>query len=104
MRNNQEVAEQNKEILFTIWFSEDAYSGIVDDEVNNTFKLSCVWEFVDKSAYETCRLILTTCNLTMMNYGPIHKSDEHGEYIFIFLNMFDTSYKIQLNGFSDRVN
>ena len=29
-------------------------SGIVDDEVNNTFKLSYVWEFVDKSSFETC--------------------------------------------------
>ena len=25
MRNNQEVAAQNKEILFKIWFSEDVF-------------------------------------------------------------------------------
>ena len=57
MRNNQEVAEQNKEILFKYGLVRMS-SGIVDDEVNNTFKLSYVWEFVDKSAYETCSKIL----------------------------------------------
>jgi len=57
MRNNQEVAEQNKEILFKYGLVRMS-SGIVDDEVNNAFKLSYVWEFVDKSAYETCSKIL----------------------------------------------
>ena len=41
MRNNQEVAEQNKEILFNYGLVRMS-SGIVDDEVNNTFKLSYV--------------------------------------------------------------
>jgi hypothetical protein len=57
MRNNQEVAAQNKEILFKYGLVRMS-SGIVDDEVNNTFKLSYVWEFVDKSSYETCSKIL----------------------------------------------
>jgi hypothetical protein len=57
MRNNQEVAEQNKEILFKYGLVRMS-SGIVDDEVNNTFKLSYVWEFLDKSAYETCSKLL----------------------------------------------
>jgi len=33
-------------------------SGIVDYEVNNTFKLIYVWEFVDKSAYQASSKIL----------------------------------------------
>ena len=57
MRNNQEVAAQNKEILFKYGLVRMS-SGIVEDEVNNTFKLSYVWEFVDKSAYEACSKIL----------------------------------------------
>jgi hypothetical protein len=57
MRNNQEVAEQNKEILFKYGLVRMS-SGIVDYEVNKTFKLSYVWEFVDKSAYEACSKIL----------------------------------------------
>ena len=57
MRNNQEVAAQNKEILFKYGLVRMS-SGIVDDEVNNTFKLSYVWEFVDKLSYETCSKIL----------------------------------------------
>ena len=57
MRNNQEVAEQNKEILFKYSLVRMS-SGIVDDEVNSTFKLIYVWEFVDKSAYETCSKLL----------------------------------------------
>ena len=39
MRNNQEVAEQNKDILFKYGLVRMS-AGIVDDEVNNTFKLS----------------------------------------------------------------
>jgi hypothetical protein len=57
MRNNYEVAEQNKEILLKYGLVRMS-SGIVDYEVNNTFKLSYVWEFVDKSAYETCSKLL----------------------------------------------
>ena len=57
MRNNQEVAEQNKELLLKHGLVRMS-SGIVDDEVNNTFKLSYVWEFVDKSSYETCSKLL----------------------------------------------
>lgn len=57
MRNNQEVAEQSQEILFKYGLVRMS-SGIVDDEVNNTFKLSYVWEFVDKSVYETCSKLL----------------------------------------------
>ena len=57
MRNNQEVAEQNKEILFEYGLLRISF-GIVDDEVNDTFKLSYVYEFADKSAYQACSRII----------------------------------------------
>ena len=57
MRTNQEVAEQKKEMLFKYGLVS-MYLGIVDDEVNKTFKLSYGWEFEDKSAYEACTIIL----------------------------------------------
>ena len=57
LRDNQEVAEQNKEILFEYGLLRISF-GIVDDEVNDTFKLSYVYEFADKSAYQACSRII----------------------------------------------
>ena len=57
MKNNQDVASKNAELLFKYGLVR-CTCGVVDDERNANFKLSYIWEFKDKASFDVCGKII----------------------------------------------